>query len=321
MTDGLRHVSVLGEEAVEWLRPRPGGLYVDGTVGGGGHSFRLLSRIGPGGRLIAIDKDGAALERARARLEAFGEAVTFVRDDFRRLADVLARLGVEAVDGVLLDIGVSSFQLDDARRGFAYSHDAPLDMRMDGRDGPTAADLINTMPRDELVRILRTYGEERHAARIARAIVEEREREPLLTTTRLAEVVKGAIPAAARRTGPHPARRTFQALRIAVNDELGALEEGLRAAVAALKPGGRVAVISFHSLEDRIVKQMFAELADPCRCPPDLPVCRCGRRPVIQILTRRPVVPGEDEVAANPRARSAKLRVAERTVLAGEEGE
>lgn len=319
--DELMHVSVLADETIELLQPRPGAVFVDGTVGGGGHSILLLPKLLPGGRLIAIDKDGATLERARTRLAPFGEAVTFVRDDFRRLNEILKRLEIAAVDGVLLDVGVSSFQLDEAERGFTYNEDVPLDMRMDVRSEITAAHLVNTLSHGELARLLRTYGEERHASRIAAAIVKERERTPVASTGQLVELVKRGIPARERRTGPHPARRTFQALRIAVNDELNALAEGVRSAALALRPGGRLAVISFHSLEDRIVKQTFTELADPCQCPPELPVCHCGKQALVRIVTRKPVVPKVEEIEANPRSRSAKLRVVERTVLVGGEGE
>lgn len=317
----LQHVPVLATEVIEGLKPRPGGVFVDGTVGGGGHARLLLAQLMPGGRLIAIDQDADTLSRARSRLDKFGDAVLFVHDNFRNLRMILDGLGVAAVDGVVLDVGVSSFQLDEPARGFTYQHDAPLDMRMDVRSKVTAQHLVNELPFEQLVRLLRDYGEERHAARIARAIVAERQRTALRTSGQLVDVIKKAVPARDRRRGPHPARRTFQALRIVVNDELGALEEGLRAGVAALKPGGRIAVISFHSLEDRIVKRIFTELAADCECPPELPVCRCNRRPSVRIVTRKPIVPDEDEVANNPRARSARLRVAERVGLLGGEGE
>lgn len=317
----LKHVPVLLDEVVALLEPEPGQIFIDGTVGGGGHARLVAEAIGPGGRLIAIDRDADTLLRARSTLSEFGDVVTFVYDDFRHLRRILSDLEVGGVHGVLLDLGVSSFQLDEPVRGFTYRVDAPLDMRMDTRTTTTAADLVNNLSVGDLTRILREYGEERWAPRIARAIVARRETEPFETTGQLVDVVKQAIPAAARRRGPHPATRTFQALRIAVNNELDALREGLQAAVDALLPGGRVAVISFHSLEDRIVKQTFADLARGCECPPDLPVCRCGKEPILHILTRRPVVPSAEEVERNPRARSARLRVAERTVLGREGGE
>lgn len=318
----LQHVSVMPEEVMQLLQPAAGHVVVDGTVGGGGHARLIARAIAPTGRLIAIDRDAQTLERARAALSEFGEAVTFVHDDYRNLRRILASLGVSGVHGVLLDLGVSSFQLDEPERGFTYRFDAPLDMRMDPvRQPRTAAHLVNTLSAEELTRIFREYGEERFAQRIARHIVAKRRTSPFSTTGQLVDAIKEAVPAAARRTGPHPARRAFQALRIAVNDELGALQEGLRAAVDVLLPGGRIVVISFHSLEDRIVKQTFNELARGCECPPDFPVCRCGKEPLLRILTRRPLVPGSGELELNPRARSARLRAAERTVLGGKEGE
>ncbi|MBO8142084.1 MAG: 16S rRNA (cytosine(1402)-N(4))-methyltransferase RsmH [Firmicutes bacterium] len=317
----VQHVPVLLDEVVDILRPGPGKVLVDCTVGGGGHAAALAARLAPGGRLIGLDRDPNALARARERLAPFQAAVELVHADFRRLGDVLESLGTSKVDGVLFDLGVSSFQLDEAERGFTYRTDAPLDMRMDPSAPLTAEQLVNTLPEAELARILREYGEERWAGRIASQIVRRRARTPFRTTGQLVEAVKEAIPAPARRRGPHPARRTFQALRIAVNGELTALEAGLVAALNSLAPGGRLAVISFHSLEDRIVKQMFRDWSAGCQCPPDLPECRCGRQPMVRILTRRPIVPGPEEVAANPRARSARLRAAERTVLGVEEGE
>lgn len=319
--DGLKHVSVLPDEVIALLKPEPGQVFVDGTVGGGGHARLVAEAIGSTGRLIAIDRDFATLSRARSTLSEFEDVVTFVHDDFRHMSRILSELNIDGVHGVLLDLGVSSFQLDEPARGFTYRVDAPLDMRMDTRATTTAADLVNNLSVVDLTRILRDYGEERWAPRIARAIAARREAQPFETTGQLVEVIKQAIPAAARRRGPHPATRTFQALRIAVNNELDAVREGLQAAVDALLPGGRIAVISFHSLEDRIVKQTFANLARGCECPPDLPVCRCGKQPTLHILTRRPVVPTEEEVERNPRARSARLRAAERIVLGREGGE
>jgi len=317
----LGHVPVMVNEVVELLRPAPGNVIVDCTVGGGGHASALLPRIVPGGRLIGIDRDPRTLATARDRLAPFGDAVTLVHGNFGDLGVILAGLDLGGVDAVLFDLGVSSFQLDEPERGFTYRTDAPLDMRMDPGSPTSAAEIVNTWPAQELARILREFGEERWAGRIAAAIVRAREKAPLSTTGELAAVVKDAIPAAARRSGPHPARRTFQALRIAVNAELDALQQGLAAAIDALLPGGRVAVISFHSLEDRIVKRTFAELAAGCRCPPELPECRCGRQARLRVLTRKPVTPTHDEVAANPRARSARLRAAERLVLGRREEE
>jgi 16S rRNA (cytosine1402-N4)-methyltransferase len=309
------HRPVLLAEAVAFLGCRPGGVYVDCTVGGGGHAAAILAASAPDGRLVGLDRDEVALREAGRRLaaaESGGGRAVLVREDFGHLADVVVRLGVGWVDGVLFDLGVSSFQLDEAERGFSYQADAPLDMRMDRRQPLTAADLLNTVSEAELTGIIREYGEERWAARIAALAVARRKRRPFRTTGDLVEAVKAAIPAAARRSGPHPARRTFQALRIAVNDELGALERGLRAAIEVLKPGGRVVAISFHSLEDRLVKRALAQAARSCLCPPGLPVCTCGHRPSVKVLTRRPVAPAPAEVAENPRARSAKLRAAER---------
>ena len=308
------HVTVMREEAVAALLPRPGGVYVDATLGGGGHARLLLDRSAPDGGLIAFDRDELALEHARTWLReaACAHRATLVHDTFAALPQRLRELGARAVDGVLCDLGVSSPQVDEGERGFSYQRDAPLDMRMDRSAGQTAADLLRTLPEGELARVIRRFGEERWAARIAAFIVRERARSPLATTGQLVDVIKAAIPAAARRTGPHPAKRTFQALRIAVNDELGALQALLAALPDALAAGGRAAILTFHSLEDRLVKQSFAEFARGCVCPPRAPRCVCGRSPVMRVVTKKPLLPGAAELAANPRARSAKLRVAER---------
>ncbi|MBE7003408.1 MAG: 16S rRNA (cytosine(1402)-N(4))-methyltransferase RsmH [Ruminococcaceae bacterium] len=305
------HRSVLLDECIEALAIRPDGVYVDGTLGRAGHSLEIVRRLTTG-RLIALDRDETALAAARERLAAHMDRVTLVHSNFSRLGAVLDELGVDGADGMLFDLGVSSPQLDDASRGFSYRQDAPLDMRMD-RDAPlTARELVNTYPCEELRRILLDYGEERYAPQIARAICEAREKKPIETTLELAELIRGAMPAKALREKQHPAKRSFQAIRIAVNDELGELVPMLDAAEAHLKPGGRLAVITFHSLEDRIVKQKFKELSTGCICPPEFPVCVCGRTPKIRLVTRKPIVPGLDELDGNPRSRSAKLRVAEK---------
>ncbi|WP_067931589.1 16S rRNA (cytosine(1402)-N(4))-methyltransferase RsmH [Alicyclobacillus kakegawensis] len=313
-TEPFHHVTVLLQETVDLLRPQPGGTFIDCTLGGGGHSRCLLARTAPDGRLLALDQDRAAL--AHAQTWAAGVApgrMTTVHSNFRHVAEVARRHGFDAVDGILFDLGVSSPQFDDPDRGFSYRHDAELDMRMDvDAGGPTAADLVNQADAAELARIFFAYGEERFARRIAQAIVRTRQSAPIRSTGQLAEIVKEAIPAAARRSGPHPARRVFQALRVAVNDELGALRDALEQSLGLLTSGGRVAVISFHSLEDRIVKRTFASWAEGCVCPPDFPVCRCGRTAKARVLTRKPVQPGEREKEQNPRSRSAKLRVAEK---------
>ena len=306
---------VLANEVIERLLWRRDGVYVDATVGGGGHARLLLEHAGPEARLVAIDQDPRALKAARKALSDRAAQVVFIHSNFVHLQRVLLERELVPVDGILFDLGVSSPQLDVAERGFSYRHDAPLDMRMDPTAEVTAADLIATLSEDELTKILLEYGEERWAKRIAKFIVEERRHRPITTTGHLVEIVKAAIPAGARRVGPHPARRTFQALRIAVNRELEVLEKALVDAVNVLRPGGRVAVISFHSLEDRIVKNIFGQLATGCNCPPDLPVCISGKQAELKILTRRPIVPTEREIAANPRARSAKLRVAEKVLL------
>lgn len=314
----FHHVTVLLEEAVDGLNVKPDGVYVDCTLGGGGHSERIAAQLGEFGRLIAFDQDEAAIEHARRRLSPYMDRITLVKSNFRHLREKLTEAGVPTeggvpqVDGILFDLGVSSPQLDEAERGFGYRHDAPLDMRMDRSGGLTAADIVNEWDEREIADILFRYGEEKFARRIARAIGEARKRRPIATTGELAELVKEAIPAAARRTGGHPARRSFQALRIAVNDELGAEEEALHQAVECLRPGGRAAVITFHSLEDRICKQVFAQYTRSCSCPPDFPICVCGARSVLRPVNRKPIEPGAEEIASNPRARSAKLRIVEK---------
>lgn len=308
----FRHVTVLLKEAVDGLRVKPDGIYVDCTLGGAGHAAAILEQLGPDGRLIAFDQDGAAIGHARRKLAAHLDRVTLVNENFRRLQQVLAELSVPSVDGILFDLGVSSPQLDEAERGFSYRHDAELDMRMDRRATLTAHDIVNGWPERDIARILSEYGEERFAGRIAARIARRREAGPIRTTGELAELIKEAIPAAARRSGPHPAKRSFQALRIAVNDELGAFRDALEQAIHCLATGGRVAVITFHSLEDRICKQTFAKFVERCTCPPDFPVCSCQNDGLLRLVTRKPIVPDAAETEANPRARSAKLRIAEK---------
>ncbi len=305
------HQSVLLRPAVEALAVRPDGIYLDGTLGGAGHSYQIAARLTTG-RLIGLDRDEVALAAARQRLQPYIDRVTLVHSNFAQLSQVLDRLEIPAVDGMLFDLGVSSPQLDDAERGFSYMHDAPLDMRMDRSGGLTAYEVVNTWPEAELKRILYTYGEERYAPRIAAAIEKRRAEKPIETTLELAEIIRGAMPPQALREKQHPAKRSFQAIRIAVNDELAAVEQMLTAAVDRLNPGGRLAVITFHSLEDRIVKSAFQAAAQGCTCPKEFPVCVCGKTPKVRILTRHPIVADEAELAENPRARSAKLRVAER---------
>lgn len=308
----FQHITVLKEEAVDGLAIKPGGIYVDCTLGGAGHSELIASRLSEGGRLIALDQDDLALDHARIRLADYMDHVTLVKSNFRYLEHVLRDLGIDGVDGVLFDLGVSSPQLDEADRGFSYNHDAPLDMRMDQDSMLTANDIVNTWDDREISRILTNYGEERFARQIARKIVKAREQKPIETTGELVELIKSGIPAATRRTGPHPAKRTFQALRIAVNDELGAEEEALEQTVNVLKSGGRASVITFHSLEDRICKQLFAKFVEKCTCPTDFPLCVCGGNGKLKLVNRKPIVPNEEELEANPRSRSAKLRVAEK---------
>ena len=305
------HKPVLLQECLDALDIKPDGVYVDGTLGRAGHSLEIVRRLTTG-RLIALDRDETALAAARQRLAEHMERVTLIHSNFSRLGAVLDELGVDAADGMLFDLGVSSPQLDDASRGFSYKQDAPLDMRMDESAPLTARMLVNTASYEELRRILYEYGEERFAPQIAKAICAARERKPVETTLELAELIRGAMPAKALREKQHPAKRSFQAIRIAVNDELGELEPMLDAAETHLKPSGRLAVITFHSLEDRIVKQKLKDLATGCICPPEFPVCVCGRKPKMRLVTRKPVVSGDGELTENPRARSAKLRVAEK---------
>jgi 16S rRNA (cytosine1402-N4)-methyltransferase len=307
-----RHIPVLLAEVTQHLKLKDGAIIVDCTLGGAGHAIRVAESIAPTGILVGIDQDDAALAAARATLP-LGQQIILLKGNFGQLDDLLVEAKIPYADGFLFDLGVSSPQLDVGGRGFTYQEDVPLDMRMDPSSSqPTAADIINTYSEQDLTRVLREWGEERWASRIAAFIVAARGRHRLSTTGELVEIIKNAIPAAARRGGPHPARRTFQALRIEVNDELGVLERGLRAAIRWLAPGGRIAVISYHSLEDRIAKQVFAAHATGCVCPPGIPVCTCGQTPVLRIITKTPVVPTAEEIAGNPRARSAKLRVAEK---------
>ena len=310
MTD-FHHVSVLLEESIEALNVWPDGIYLDGTLGGAGHSSEIVRRLTTG-LLIGVDRDPAALAAARIRLAPWMDRVRLVHSNFCELDAILDGLEIPAVDGMLFDLGVSSPQLDEAQRGFSYMADAPLDMRMDPGDRLTAAEIVNTWPQEELRRILFTYGEERYAPLIAAAIVRRREARPIETTLELVDVIRSAMPQKALREKQHPAKRSFQAIRIAVNDELGSVDRMLARAIDRLKPGGRLAVITFHSLEDRIVKNAFAQAAKGCTCPPEFPVCVCGKKPTVRLVTRKPIVSAESELEANPRARSAKLRVAEK---------
>ena len=305
------HKPVLLNECIQALNIRPDGVYVDGTLGRAGHSLEIARRLTTG-RLICIDRDQAAIDAARVRLAPYLDRVTLIHSNFSDLGDVLGEAGVNGADGMLFDLGVSSPQLDDASRGFSYMQDAPLDMRMDTTAPLTAADVVNTWSQEELRRILYEYGEERYAPAIAKAIVRAREQAPVETTLELVEIIKGAMPPAALREKQHPAKRSFQAVRIAVNGELDALPPMLRAAVDGLNPGGRLAVITFRSLEDRIVKRALAGMAKGCTCPPEFPVCVCGKKPQIRLVTHKPVTAGAAELEDNPRARSAKLRVAEK---------
>ncbi len=311
MEQNFHHISILLDACLEALRISPAGVYVDATMGGAGHSLRIAERLA-GGRLVCIDRDDEAIANARERLAPVWGRVTVVKSDFRSIDQVLASLGLPGADGILFDLGVSSPQLDHAGRGFSYMQDAPLDMRMDRSQQLTAGEVVNGWSRAELRRILSEYGEERYAPLIAAAIERERAKKPIETTTELAEIIRGAMPAKALREKQHPAKRSFQAIRIAVNDELSAVREAMGKAVDALNPGGRLAVITFHSLEDRIVKSAFQESARGCTCPKDFPVCVCGNKPKVRLVSRKPILPGPEEISDNPRARSAKLRVCER---------
>ena len=307
------HTSVLLEEAVESLHVRPDGIYVDGTLGGGGHSYQIAKRLSEGGRLIGIDQDAAAIEAAGKRLGEFGKRVTIVRANFAQMGEKLRELDIFSVDGILLDLGVSSFRLDTAERGFTYrEEEAPLDMRMDRRQELTAREVVNSWPVDDLTRILREYGEERYAVRIAQRIDAQRKQKPIETTGELTRIIKAAIPAKAREQGRHPARRAFQAIRIEVNRELDVLRQSLDEMISILNPGGRICIITFHSLEDRIVKDAFRTAEHPCICPPDFPVCVCGRKSRGRVITKKPVVPSKEETERNPRSNSAKMRVFEK---------
>ena len=307
----FHHVSVLLEECLEGLDIKPDGIYVDGTLGGAGHSGEIAKRLTTG-RLIGIDRDQAALKAAGERLAVHGSKATLVHSNFCEIAAVLAQLGIDGVDGILLDLGVSSPQLDDGARGFSYMADAPLDMRMNSQDVLTAETVVNTWSQEELRRILYTYGEERYAPQIAAAICRRREERPIKTTLELVDVIRSAMPASALREKQHPAKRSFQAIRIAVNDELGSVEKVMADAIPLLKQDGRLAVITFHSLEDRIVKTAMAEAAKGCTCPPSFPVCVCGKKPQVKLVNRKPIVASREELEENPRSRSAKLRVCQK---------
>ena len=307
----FHHVSVLLDECIDGLNIKPDGIYVDGTLGGAGHSSQIARRLTTG-RLIGIDRDPVALKAAGERLAPYQDRVTLVHSNFCEIAKVLKDLDISGVDGILLDLGVSSPQLDDAQRGFSYMADAPLDMRMNGQDALSAHTVVNTWSQEELKRILYTYGEERYAPQIAAAICRRREQKPIETTLELVDVIRSAMPPAALREKQHPAKRSFQAIRIAVNDELGSVEKVMADAIPHLNPGGRLAVITFHSLEDRIVKCAMTEAAKGCTCPPSFPVCICGNKPKVKLISRKPIVAGDQELEENPRSRSAKLRVCEK---------
>lgn len=305
----FEHTSVLLEETIECLQIKPDGIYMDGTLGGGGHSGRIAAALGSGGRLIGIDQDEAAMEAAGKRLEPYQDRVTLIRDNYCNARQALGQIGVQKVDGILLDLGVSSFQLDNSERGFSYRYDTALDMRMDQRQSLTARDIINEYTETELYRVIRDYGEEQFAKNIARHIVRARTDKAIETTGELNEIIKAAIPAKMRAVGGHPSKRTFQAIRIECNRELEVLRDSLDELIDMLNPGGRICVITFHSLEDRIVKTAFRKNENPCTCPPDFPVCVCGQASKGRVVTRKPILPTEEEILTNKRAKSAKLRV------------
>lgn len=308
----FKHKSVLLDETIESLNIKPNGIYVDGTLGGGGHSYEIAKRLTDGGRLIGIDQDEDAIRAAKERLSEFADRVTIVRDNYCNMPKVLDELGISKVDGILLDIGVSSYQLDEAERGFTYKQDAPLDMRMDQRQNKTAADVVNNYSENELFRIIRDYGEDKFAKNIAKHIVMARKEKPLETTAELSEIIKASIPMKFQAKGGHPAKKTFQAIRIEVNQELTVLKESLDTMIDHLNPGGRICVITFHSLEDRITKIKFRENENPCTCPPDFPVCVCGKVSKGKVITRKPIIPSEEEMTENKRSKSSKLRIFER---------
>lgn len=307
----FKHVSVLLDETIEGLNIKEDGIYVDCTLGGAGHSSEIIKRLSPKGRLIGIDQDRDALDAAKERLKGYNN-VTFVHDNFTNIEFILDNLNIDKVDGVLADLGVSSYQLDKAERGFSYMQDAPLDMRMNRESKFSAYDVVNNYSEEELYKVIREYGEEKFAGRIAKFIVDKRKDGPINTTFELVDIIKRAIPAKMRRDGPHPAKRTFQAIRIEVNKELEILDKAIESAVNKLNIGGRIAIITFHSLEDRIIKNKFKQLEEPCTCPKEFPICVCGKVSKIKVITRKPIEPSEEEVEVNPRSRSAKLRVAER---------
>ncbi|MCI8922511.1 MAG: 16S rRNA (cytosine(1402)-N(4))-methyltransferase RsmH [Lachnospiraceae bacterium] len=309
---GFEHKSVLLWETIEGLKIKSDGVYVDGTLGGGGHSAEIVARLHGGGRLIGIDQDEAAIEAAGRKLSGFGEKVLVVRDNYRNTKTVLARLGISGIDGMMLDLGVSSYQLDTKERGFSYRYDTPLDMRMDMRQNFSARDIINGYSEMELYRVIRDYGEDKFAKNIAKHIVKAREKKPIETTGELNEIIRAAIPAKMRVEGGHPSKRTFQAIRIECNRELEVLKESIEELIELLKPGGRLCIITFHSLEDRIVKTAFKTAQNPCICPPGFPVCVCGRKSKGKVVTGKPILPGEEELKENTRSKSAKLRIFEK---------
>ena len=308
----FKHRSVLLEETVNGLNIRPDGIYVDGTLGGGGHAYEICRRLGDKGSIIGIDQDEAAIEAAGIRLKDFGEKVTIVRSNYCEMKSVLQGSGIDKVDGIVLDLGVSSYQLDTAERGFSYREDAPLDMRMDRRQTMTARDIVNDYSEKDLYRVIRDYGEDKFARNIAKHIVIEREKRSIETTGQLTEIIRGAIPMKFQKKSGHPAKRTFQAIRIELNRELDVLKNSLDEMIDLLNPGGRLCIITFHSLEDRIVKSAFKKNEDPCTCPKDFPVCVCGKVSKGSILTRKPILPGPEEMEENSRSKSAKLRIFER---------
>ena len=308
----FNHTSVLLNETIEGLKIKPDGIYVDGTLGGGGHSFEIAKRLNDNGRLIGIDQDEAAILAAGERLKDFGDKVTIVRSNYRNALSVLHDLGIEKIDGMMLDLGVSSYQLDTQERGFSYRYDAPLDMRMDLRQTLTAKDIVNGYSETELFHIIRDYGEDRFAKNIAKHIVMARAKKPIETTGELNEIIRAAIPAKMRAEGGHPSKRTYQAIRIECNKELEVLKESLEEMIGILNPGGRLCIITFHSLEDRIVKTAFKKAENPCTCPPSFPVCVCGKKSQGKVITGKPVLPCEEEMESNPRSKSAKLRIFEK---------